>query len=124
MVKIDREGRDNGKAFLITEMSPMSQLDWGASAALIMVNAGVTLPDGAGEMGFAGLFGVDMSNLRNSIKWEELKPLVDDLMGCVKCVPNPSDPDTSRMVIDSDIEEVSTLLTLQSEVFRLHVNFT
>lgn len=116
-------GRDNGKLFLLTEMPCYSGMKWGAKAVLALVNAGVSLPDGSGNLGFAGLIGVAFKELRNGIKWEDLEPLLDELMECVKIVPNPDNKEVTRQLIASDIEEIATMLKLQSEVFKLHVNF-
>ena len=117
-------GRDAGKAFLITEMSAMQALKWGGKAVIALINAGIQLPDGSGQMGFAGLIGVAFSELKNGLEWDQVEPLMDELMTCVKIIPNPENTNITRGLIESDIEEVSTLAKLQSEVFKLHVNFT
>ena len=116
-------GRDAGKTFLLTEMPCDQGMKWGARAVLALINAGVTLPDGSGNLGFAGLIGMAFKELRNGIKWDDLEPLVDDLMDCVKIVPNIDNKSVTRSLISTDIEEISTMLKLQSEVFKLHVNF-
>ena len=124
IVTIDREGRDFGKAFLVTEMNPMQAFKWGSKAVIALVNAGVQMPDGSGDMGFAGLMGVAFSHLQNGLDWEEVEPLLDQLMTCVKYIPEPSNKAVTRSLIDSDIDEVATIALLHSEVFKIHVNFT
>ena len=124
IVTIDKQGRDFGKAFLVTEMNPIQAFKWGGKAVIALVNAGVTLPDGSGEMGFAGLMGVAFTHLQNGLDWEEVEPLLDELMKCVKYIPSPDNTSVVRPLIDSDIDEVSTIALLHSEVFKIHINFT
>jgi len=54
----------------------------------------------------------------------DAKPLLDELMKCVKIIPDPSNRNIVRSLVDSDIEEVSTRLKLRAEVFKLHVGFS
>jgi len=124
ILTIEKPGRDLGKTFLLTEMSPIQAFRWGAKAAIALVNAGVKLPEGAEDMGFAGLIGASFSQLTNGIAWEDVEPLLDELMACVKIIPNKSNPDITTHFYEAFIDEVSTIAILHAEVFKLHINFT
>jgi hypothetical protein len=39
-------------------------------------------------------------------------------------MPNPENPDITRGLYESDIDEFTTYAKLHSEVFKLHLNFT
>lgn len=125
IVKIEASGkRDAGKSYFITEMSAHDSFKWGCKAVLALVNAGVNLPDGSENLGMAGLVGLTLSSLKTGLKWEEAEPLMDELMTCVKFIPDPNKPDIVRDIYPGDIEEFTTIAQLHSEVFKLHINFT
>lgn len=122
-VVITAEGRDKGKAFLLTEM-PASQAEkWAARALLALVGAGVEVPDNIREMGMAAMAGVGLRAL-TSIEWHDAEPLLDEMMGCVRYMPNPNEPSVTSVLVEDDIEEVATRVLLRSEVFGLHVGFS
>lgn len=123
-VYLSDKGRDSGKAFLLTEMPAMQQLKWGYRAFISLVNAGVSLPEGSGDMGMAVLIGIAFQELKKGLEWEQLEPLIDELMECVQYIPNPNDKSIVRRIYENDIEEAMTLFALQSEVIKLHTNFT
>lgn len=113
----DKDSRDIGKSFLITEM-PSEQSEWWAFRALqgilggdAEVNFNAPLAQLAAQS-FKALAG---------IPWSMAKPLMDEMMGCVK-VSLPGN--ASRDLLDSDIEEVSTRLQLRRAVFELHTGFS
>lgn len=119
------KGRDAGKIYEITEASPFASFKWGMRAAHALSNVipseymrsmdGVSL-----WLQNAGLSEVI------SAKPDELAPLLDELMACVR-FKNSLDAASSFAIIPEDdrgyIEEPGTLLELYSEVLRLHTNF-
>ena len=53
-----------------------------------------------------------------------VKPLLDDLMECIKIQPENNRPEVRRALIESDVEEVKTLLLLKWRVLSLHLDFS
>ncbi|CAK8736468.1 hypothetical protein SODG_000181 [Sodalis praecaptivus] len=122
-ITIERDGRDQGKMFYIKEMAA-SQAEWWAMRALMaMGRGGVDIPDDLRSMGMAAM-AVEGLKAIAKIPPDEAKPLLDELMACVQAVPNPADKSVVRPILESDIEEVLTRLTLRAEVFKLHVDFS
>lgn len=119
---VETEGRDKGKVFHIREMSATQAEWWAIRAGLAMAKNGVNLPDNFSDMGMAGMAKVGLEMVAQ-ISPEEARPLLDELMKCVQCVPDASNQSIKRALIDDDTEEVMTRLKLRSEVFKLHVDF-
>ena len=121
-VTIMAEGRDTGRAYLITEM-PASQAErWGARAMNSMAKALGGFPESLLESGLAGLTAVALSAFARS-HFDDIEPLLDEMFTCIKFIPNPQNPNVVRPLIEDDIEEVSTRLKLREEVLGLHLNF-
>lgn len=119
---VREEGRDQGKAFLITEM-PASQAERFAFRALLALSrTGVTIPDDLAQQGWVGLAGVGIRAFAY-LDFADLEPLLAEMIGCVQAIPDPGRPEITRGLVDSDTEEVATLLRLRKEVFELHVDF-
>ncbi len=126
-------GRDFQKKFVITEM-PASQAErWGTRALMGMVKGGAQVPDEIVEIG--GMAGVAaMAGLGRrmiaaaasafaSMPFDVAEPLLDEMMGCVLSQPNPADPRITRVLTETDIEEVQTRVKLRAEVLKLHLDF-
>jgi hypothetical protein len=129
----DGYGRDGGKHFMIDEWSS-SRADKWANRAILSLNRG------SGDVNIDALIGGGMEAiffvgvktfLRGQVKAEELQPLLDELLDCVRFVRVPTDIDqmTGRqvatpIVCDDDIAEIKTLWWLRSEVLELHVGFS
>lgn len=118
-VKIDAPGRDFGKTFVITELSAFAAEEWAGRALFAMLNAGVEIPDNISRAGLAGVAALGIGAL-TKISFDAAKPLLDEMLGCVQIQPSPK---VTRALIDDDIEEVATLLTLRKEVLNLHMDF-
>lgn len=112
-------GRDAGKQFHITEMSASQAENWAFKVILAIGNSGIEIPDNLAAQGMAGLLSVGYLNLLK-IKFEVAKPLLDEMMGCVQVVPSAN---LKRPLIEDDIEEVKTRLSLRKAVWELHMNF-
>ncbi len=119
---VEAEGRDKSKSFLLTEMAATKAEDWAIRAMLALGAANVELPDGALELGMAALAEVGLKRLF-SLNADTVKPLLDELMECVQIQPDRKRPEVRRALIENDIEEVRTLLTLKWEVLKLHMDF-
>ena len=86
---VEEDGRDKGKSFLLTEMSATKSEDWAIRALLAINSAKAELPDDAPSLGMAALAEVGVKKLL-ALPFESLKPLLDELMECVKIVPTRS----------------------------------
>lgn len=115
-------GRDAGKVFYIREMSAAQAEWWAIRAGMAMARSGVELPNNFADMGIAAMAGTGLKMV-SQIPPAEAKPLLDELMECVQCVPDASNQNVKRRLIDDDIEEIATRLKLRAEVFKLHVDF-
>ena len=125
LVTIVDAGRDQGKVFKITEAHAVQADKWGIRAMLALNRNGAQIPDEIMKLGLIGVLVVGVHKLKG-VLWEDLEPLIDEMMSCVEVVPTPSQRNVVRkLFIDpNDIEEVSTLSTLRMEVFKLHVDFS
>ena len=119
---VKSDNRDKGKKFQITEMSASRGEAWAMRALLALMAGGVNLPEGFERMGMAGLAEVGIRALSN-LKWEISRPLLEEMMECVKIQPDPQRADLIRDLIEQDIEEIQTRVELRVEVFKLHADF-
>jgi len=115
--------RDLGKTFRIREMSATQGERWGMRALGCAAKAGVRIPDEmltAGMAGFAALLGTVGSFLAGPR--DEVEALLKEMFDCVLIIM-PAAPE-GRVLIDEDIEEIATRMTLRDEVLELHVGFS
>jgi hypothetical protein len=134
LVTIKVEGRDTGKTYLITEMPPRVGEKWAARALFALGKAGHgEMPEGyREELERAGMAGIAAIGVRalTSMDFADAEPLLDEMLTCVTFVPDPGKIDQTTMkpiartLIESDIEEISTILTLRSEVLEVHTGFS
>jgi hypothetical protein len=116
------ENRDKGKVFKIEEMSADAAEQWALRAFFAIMNAGIEIPDGIADMGFAGIATAGLKAL-GAVPYEVAKPLLDEMMDCVQIIPDPAKPNVARALFPGDIEEVATRLKLRKAVFDLHIAF-
>jgi hypothetical protein len=117
--------RDNGKTYLLSEMSAEQAEAWALHALTLVSQAGVNLPDGIQNYGMAGMALIGLDSLMK-VNFMAAKPLLDEIMACVQYVPDPSRP-LPRQLDEGggmDIEEVRTRLFLRDAVFELHTGFS
>ena len=123
---IDANNRDQGKTFLITEMSADQAERWALRAGFVLMNTGVDLPELDGGISMADLSQMGLQTLIGAfskVSYDQAEPLLNEMLSCVQIIPDPNKKDVSRALIDSDIEEVSTRLKLRKAVWDLHVDF-
>jgi hypothetical protein len=122
---VDSEGRDKGKAFLITEMAATKAEDWAIRALLALGAANVEIPEGALQLGMASLAEIGLKKLF-AIGSEQMRPLLAELMECIEFIPNPQKPQVKigYPLFESQVEEVKTLLMLKWKVLSLHMDFS
>lgn len=118
-----RDNRDAGKTFLLTEMSAVRIEKWSQRALLALANSGLDIPPEVLRMGAGAVVAAGMRALLG-VSFAEAEPLLDEMLDSVQIVPDAKRPEVLRPFDAEDIEEVSTLLTLRSEVIELHVGFS
>ncbi|NPT59106.1 hypothetical protein [Paraburkholderia elongata] len=122
IVTISTRGRDIGKVFHITELSSAQSEEWATRALFVMMNCGVDIPDDLLSAGLAGIAAIGIKSL-SRVPYEMAKPLFDEMWECIRIQPDPNIPNVIRALVESDIEEVSTRLTLRKAVLDLHLDF-
>jgi len=118
-----RENRDAGKTFFLTEMSAVRLEKWSQRALLALANSGLDIPPEVLRMGAGAVVAAGMRALLG-VSFAEAEPLLDEMLQSVQFVPDVRRPEVLRAFDPEDIEEVSTLFTLRSEVIELHVGFS
>lgn len=118
--------RDKGKRFVITEMPALQAERWALRAILALTHAGAELPEGE-KAGFAAIALAGIQSLQK-LQFAEVAPLLDEMMDCVKIIPDPKNIDFMRPLVmnqgdGDDIEELQTIFELRERIFRLHAAF-
>lgn len=119
----DNNNRDSGKIFILTEMPARRVEVWAQKLIFILSKSGVEIPDNLRDAGIYGVFVMGMHMLANS-SIEELQPLLDEMLTCVRLQPDKAHPEFTRDLIEDDIEEVKTLLILRAKILELHTGFS
>lgn len=132
-VPVEWGKRDAGKTFLLTEWPAETAEKWGIKAMLAYNRGGgqVAVSDAVGA-GMEGIFFLGVQTfLRGQMRADEVTPILDELLDCVKIVRDPrardaatGGPVATPIVSADDIEEVPTRMWLRSEVIRLHTGFS
>lgn len=116
--------RDNGKTFVITEMSADAAERWALRALFAMQKAGVDVPKDAASAGVAAIAAIGLEAI-TSIPWNEAEPLLAEMMACVQYEHREGVPLQPIMQGEvSQIEDVRTRLLLRVKVFELHTGFS
>lgn len=128
IITIEKEGRDFGKRFKITEMSARQLEDWTIELVGALINSGLDISDEGGVSEVAQQLSHKGLGFLKNIKIELVKPLYDRLLECVVYLGmNGKDNAVSRTLTndtaDEVIEEVGTLFVLRGEVVKLHFDF-
>lgn len=121
-IRITAEGRDRGKAFLITEM-PASRLElWAMRAFMALAKGGVEVPEDVQSAGVEALARFGLKAL-SAVPYEDAVALMGEMFECVRW-QSPDNPEITRPLIETDIEELGTRVRLRAEVFTLHTGFS
>ncbi|WP_144378530.1 hypothetical protein [Mesorhizobium amorphae] len=121
-ITIETEGRDQGKVFVLREMSASQAEKWAMRALLSVARSGIDIGQVAGQ-GMQGIALMGISALL-AASWEDAEPLLDEMMSCIEIQPDPTKPNIVRPLIEDDIEDVPTRIYLRREVLELHVGFS
>ena len=120
---ITDEGRDKGKTFVLTEMPVFQAEKWACRVLLALMSGNVELPDNFDRLGMAGLAEIGIKAM-SGLKWEAAEPLLDEMLSCIQVMPEKSNPSLIRpIVISVDIEELSTIIKIRAEIWKLHTDF-
>jgi hypothetical protein len=120
--KVEEKGRDQGKVFLLTEMTARQGEEWAMKVLLALMASNVNLPEGFENLGMAALAQMGLKAL-TGLKWEVLEPLLSEMMQNIEIIPDPAKTHVHRPLIEDDIEEILTRLKLRAEVWNLNMGF-
>lgn len=122
-ITISEEGRDKGKAFVLTELPADQGERWFIRAMLAMVQSGADISPEVIQGGAASFAALGLQAL-GGIAWPQLEPLLDEMWECVQYSHATNLPLQSITVgVNSQIEEVSTRLALRVAILQLHAGF-
>lgn len=124
-VVIEAKNRDENKVFVLTEFPAMQGEKWAIRALIAIAKSNPQIPEDFVELGWQGLAMFTMEAL-SGVDFSEAEPLLDEMLTCVKVMPDPHKPNITRPLGlggAEDIEEFSTLLKLRKEIFTLHADF-
>lgn len=114
---VEKQNRDQGKTFIITEMSARAAHKWATKAIFAVMNGGVEIPDDVAAMGMAGVAVLGMAALSN-IPYSVAEPLLNELLDCVQIKQELT---TRALWMDDDFEEATTIFDLQRLVLTMHI---
>jgi len=125
---ITAEGRDHGKVFVITEPSSDTSERLAGRFWIMLMRAGAQIPKDQRQAGMAGVamfLSSDISEVLPYLNWDELEPLLDELMACVRYRHAPTHPLQAIMAGEScQIDEIATRFQLKMEAFELITGFS
>ncbi|WP_432784676.1 hypothetical protein AAEX37_01954 [Oligella sp. MSHR50489EDL] len=113
-------GRDDGKTFLITEMPVIKADAWATRVLFAIAKSGIDTAGINPNGGMLEMVKVAITTIGN-IDHDEGYPLLNELLDCVQIIPSGGTP--RKLNIDSDIQEVRTLMMLRKESLMLHLDF-
>lgn len=114
---VEKSNRDQGKTFIITEMSARAAHKWATKAIFAVMNGGVEIPDDVAAMGMAGIAVLGLGAL-TGIPYAVAEPLLNELLECVQIKQELA---TRALWMDDDFEEVTTIFDLQRLVLTMHI---
>ena len=128
---ITAENRDKGKKFVLTEMPADQGERWALRAILALSNTGAAIPNDIfsaikePDAGWAILAVVGVQAM-GMLPADKAQPLFDELWpACVRYSHKPGQPLQEILPgAHSQIEEVSTRVTIYRELFELHTSFS
>ena len=130
----DGYGRDSSppKYFKIIEWPAIKAEKWAWRMALCLKGSSAYIPEDVARLGIIGITARIINGILGAdIDEARFLPLLDEMMECVQIVrvkdtPDPNDPTqplSTPMNLEDDIEEPRTVAWLRSEVLRLHTGF-
>lgn len=129
------KGRDAGKNFQIREWDAETADRWASRVVLALTRGSkpIAFPvEALLGRGMEAIFVIGLQTILSaSVATEEVVPLLEELLQCVRIVRDPAARDRTTgehvatdIVSPDDIEEVRTRWWLRSEVLRVHTGFS
>ncbi len=125
---VDKECRDFGKTFCITEMTAFNAESFAIRAGLALLKNNPSLPPNMIEritdktITFEDIAALGLG-LFSAVDYYDLEPLLKDLLKCVQIIVDKKSM-IMRELEDEDIEELSTIIELRKRALGLHINFS
>lgn len=117
----ERENRDAGKSFLLTEMPALTAERWARHAIAACNRNDIDVSGEVAKLGMLGFYLVGFQALAGG-DIQKVDDLMDQMLPCIKIIESPEF--ARPLGGDGDIWEVSTLYQLRKELLELHINFT
>lgn len=126
---IAAEGRDKSGVFTLREKPAFQATEWFLRAMMLLARSGTEVPPHIMAMGAAGFVTMGIGSVLTGIgkaPWSEVKPLLDELLTCVTSYqpPGATTALTGWPVIQTQIQEPSTILQIYEEVVSLSLGFS
>lgn len=116
----ERENRDAGKSFLLTEMPALKAEKWARRAVGAMSRQDLNVADEFGKLGMLGFYLLGLQALAGG-NMNVVDGLMDEMLPQIKIIESES---VARPLGgDNDIWELSTLYILRKELIELHMGF-
>jgi hypothetical protein len=117
----ERENRDAGKSFLLTEMPALQAERWARHAIAACSRNDLDIKGEVAKLGMLGFYLIGFQALAGG-DIKAVDALMDEMLPCIKIIESPT---VARPLGgDGDIWEVSTLYQLRKELIELHMGFT
>jgi hypothetical protein len=128
-ITIQREGRDQGGVFVLTEKPAYQQTDWFIRAMQILARSGADVPAGIMNNGIEGFLAMGLGTILTGLGKApigEVRPLLEELLSCVTSYqpPGATQPLAGWQLIRGQIQDPATIFQLYEEVLSLHLGFS
>ncbi len=114
-------GRDKGITFHIKEMTCFKAEFWAFRVLRKLINHDAGVLQSNEREGVIGMLKIGLLAF-SYLTPEDAKELMDEMLTCVKVIPDKK-TNFKRDLIEEDIQEVVTLISLRSEIIKLHTDF-
>lgn len=117
----ERDNRDAGRSYLLTEMPALQAERWGRRAVGAMSRQELDVREEFGKLGMLGFYLLGLQALAAG-DMDAIDTLMDEMLPQIQIIE--SQAVTRPLGGDGDIWEVSTLILLRKELIELHMGFT
>lgn len=116
---VEKANRDQGKTFIITEMSAEDAHEWAVKAIFGIMNAGVDMSDDLVQMGMGGIAMMGLKSL-TKLPHSVARPLLDQMRECVQ-IKQELAIGGARKLMPGDFEEAITIFELEKIAITMHI---
>lgn len=117
----ERENRDGGKSYLLTEMPALQAEKWGRHAIAACSRNDLDIKGELAKLGLLGFYLVGFQALAGG-DVKAVDDLMDEMLICIQIITGPNV--VRPLGGDGDIEEPQTIIRLRKELLELHMGFT